>query len=84
MAAMLAASLSVAHADIIPIAAWNFENNTIAYAPSPTPSTALTAATASALGMGIYPTPAVGTNDPDVLQGEIGRASCRERVCMLV
>jgi hypothetical protein len=72
MAAMLAASLSVAQAGIITIAAWNFENNTIAYAPSPTPSTMLTTATASALGMGIYPTPAVGTNDPDVLQGVAG------------
>ena len=67
--AMLAASLSMAQAGIINIAAWNFENDAIAaYVPNPAPSTALTAATASSIGMAAYTT---GTNDPDVLAGAV-------------
>ena len=71
--AMLAASLSVAQAGVINIAAWTFENDTIAgYVPNPVPSTALTTAMASALGMAGWLTPAAGTNDPDVLAGAAG------------
>ncbi len=52
------------------IAAWTFETNAIAANNSPSPTTG--SGTASALGMGVYPTPNVGTNADDVLQGVTG------------
>jgi hypothetical protein len=52
------------------IAAWTFETNAIAVNNSPSPTTG--SGTASALGMGVYPTPNVGTNTDDVLQGVTG------------
>jgi uncharacterized protein (TIGR03437 family) len=67
IAALLGASL-VAHADII--AAWTFENNTIAMNNSPAPSTG--SGTATSLGMDKYPTPNVGVITDDVLLGAAG------------
>jgi hypothetical protein len=52
------------------ITAWTFETNAIAVNNSPSPTTG--SGTASALGMGIYPTPNNGTNADDVLQGATG------------
>jgi len=49
------------------ITAWTFENNAIGGNNSPSPTTG--SGTASALGMGVYPTPNVGTNSDDVIQG---------------
>jgi len=66
MAALIAASLSAAHADTI--TAWNFENLTTATNLAPAASTGVGAA--SDLGMGIYPTPAAGNNTPDVVLGK--------------
>jgi len=66
MAALIAASLSAAHAQTI--TAWNFENLTTATNLAPAASTGV--GTASDLGMGVYPTPAVGNNTPDVLLGK--------------
>ena len=60
---------------IAPIAQWNFENLTITnYSPNPAPSINNTVGGVSvvALGMNIYPTPSIGTNDPDVLLGVTG------------
>jgi hypothetical protein len=52
------------------IADWTFETNAIAANNSPSPTTG--SGTASALGMGVYPTPNVGTNADDVLLGVSG------------
>jgi hypothetical protein len=52
------------------IADWTFETNAIAVNNSPSPTTG--SGTASALSMGIYPTPSDGTNTDDVLQGVTG------------
>jgi hypothetical protein len=71
MAALLAASLSVARAQTT-IAAWNFENLAITnYSPNPAPSLNNSVGVVSifAFGMNLYPTPALGTNDPDITQG---------------
>jgi len=65
LAALIAASLPVAQADVI--AAWTFENNAIAVNNSPAPSTG--AGTASSMGMATYPTPNVGVTTCDVLAG---------------
>jgi hypothetical protein len=56
------------------IAAWNFENDTVAVNNSPTPSTAdpYGTATAVSIGMGVYPTPNNGTTTDDVLVGATG------------
>jgi hypothetical protein len=54
----------------VTIADWTFETNAIAVNNSPSPTTG--SGTASALGMGIYPTPNDGTNTDDVLQGVTG------------
>jgi hypothetical protein len=63
-----------AHAQTI-IAQWNFENSIITnYDPNPTPSldNSVGAVTIGAMGMDIYPTPSVGTNDPDITLGSSG------------
>jgi len=52
------------------IADWTFETNAIAINNSPSPTTG--SGIASALGMGVYPTPNVGVNTDDVLQGVTG------------
>src|SRR5271168_1858146 len=54
------------------IAQWTFENLAITnYSPNPAPSlnNGAGAVSISALGMTNWPTPAYGTNDPDILQG---------------
>jgi len=61
---VLAATLAQAQV----ITAWNFDNLTTATNLSPVASTGV--GTATALGMGIYPTPAAGLNTPDVLVGK--------------
>ena len=68
IAALMAASLSVAQADVI--ASWTFENNAIAVNNSPAPSTG--SGTAKSLGMDVYPTPSVGVATDDVLAGSTG------------
>src|ERR1700684_925467 len=68
IAALMAASLSVAQADVI--TAWNFENNTIATNNSPIPSTGV--GTATSIGMATYATPNVGVTTDDVLAGATG------------
>jgi hypothetical protein len=68
MAALIAASLSAAHAGVI--TQWTFENDTIAVNNSPAPSTGT--GTATPIGMDIYPTPNVGITQADVLQGAAG------------
>jgi hypothetical protein len=68
MAVLLAASLSVAEADVI--TAWTFENNSIAVNNSPAPSTG--AGAASSLGMATYQTPNIGVTTDDVLAGAAG------------
>ena len=73
IAGMLLATSTASRADILTIAGWNFENVAVSsYVPNPTPSTALTTASASAIGMAGWLTPAAGTNDPDVLLGVSG------------
>ena len=60
------------------IAQWTFENLAITnYAPNPTPSLNNGAGVvlASAIGMTNWPTPALGTNDPDIVQGATGDSS---------
>ena len=49
------------------ITKWTFENDSIATNLSPAPS--IGTGTATSLGMGIYQTPAIGSNAPDVLLG---------------
>jgi hypothetical protein len=74
MAAVLAASLSAAQAQIT-IAGWNFENLAITnYSPNPDPSlnNSVGAVSVASIGMNIYATPALGTNDPDITQGANG------------
>lgn len=75
-AALLLASLSVLRAQTpATIVNWNFENLAIAsFVPNPQPSTnnSVGAVAVSAFGMDIYNTPALGTNDPDVLLGAAG------------
>ena len=66
MAALIAAPLSVVQAGTI--AAWNFENDSIAVNNSPAPSTG--SGTASSIGMDIYGTPNVGVTTDDVLAGK--------------
>jgi hypothetical protein len=68
IAALMAASLSVAQADVI--ASWTFENNAIAVNNSPAPSTG--SGTVKSLGMDVYPTPSVGVTTDDVLAGSTG------------
>ena len=54
------------------IVQWTFENLAITnYSPNPTPSLNNCAGPVSAasIGMDIYATPGVGTNDPDIVQG---------------
>ena len=68
LAALFAASLSVAQADVI--AAWTFENNAIAVNNSPAPSTG--SGTATSIGMATYPTPNIGVTADDVLAGAAG------------
>jgi hypothetical protein len=71
MAALLFASLSAAQAQTT-IAGWNFENLAITnYSPDPAPSlnNCVGALSVNSIGMNIYATPAVGTNDPDITQG---------------
>ena len=68
IAALMAASLSVAQADVI--TAWTFENNAIAVNNSPVPSTG--SGTASSIGMATYPTPNIGVTTDDVLAGSTG------------
>jgi uncharacterized protein (TIGR03437 family) len=68
IAALTAASLSVAQADVI--TAWTFENDSIALNNSPTPSTG--SGTAGSIGMATYPTPSVGVTTDDVLVGATG------------
>lgn len=68
IAALIAASLSVAQADVI--TAWTFENNAIAVNNSPAPSTG--SGTATSIGMATYPTPNVGVTTDDVLAGSAG------------
>lgn len=50
------------------IAAWSFENDTIAVNNSPAPSTGT--GTASSIGMNIYPTPNIGVTTDDVVLGK--------------
>jgi len=52
----------------VTIADWTFETNAIAVNNSPSPT--IGSGTAIALGMGVYPTPSVGANTDDVLQGK--------------
>ena len=68
IAALVAASLSVAQADVI--TAWTFENNAIALNNSPAPTTGVGAA--SSIGMATYATPGVGVTTDDVLEGATG------------
>ena len=68
IASLIAGSLQFAHADVI--AAWNFENNTIAVNNSPAPSTGT--GTASSIGMATYGTPNIGVTTDDVLAGATG------------
>ena len=68
LAAWVAASLSVAQADVI--AAWTFENNSIAVNNSPAPSTG--SGIATSIGMATYATPSVGVTTDDVLVGATG------------
>ncbi len=73
-AALLLASLSATQAQTV-IVQWNFENEAITnYDPNPTPNinNCVGAVLAEAIGMDVYPTPGVGTNDPDILQGTSG------------
>jgi len=63
-----ALSLAAAHAQAQTIAAWTFENDTVAVNNSPAPSTG--AGTASSIGMDLYPTPNVGVTTDDVLLGK--------------
>src|SRR5580704_993576 len=68
IAALLAASLSVAQADVI--TAWTFENNAIAVNNSPAPSTG--SGTATSIGMATFATPSIGVTTDDVLAGSTG------------
>jgi uncharacterized protein (TIGR03437 family) len=68
IAALMAASLSVAQADVI--TAWTFENNAIALNNSPAPSAG--SGTASSIGMATYPTPNIGVTADDVVAGSTG------------
>jgi len=70
IAALIAASLSVAFAQAGVITAWTFENNAIAVNNSPAPSTG--SGTASSIGMATYPTPNIGVTTDDVLAGSAG------------
>jgi hypothetical protein len=67
-ALLSAAVLPVAHAGVV--AAWTFENNTVAVNNSPAPSTG--AGTASSIGMDQYATPNIGVTTDDVLLGTTG------------
>lgn len=66
IAALIAASLSAAHAQTI--AAWSFENNSIAVNNSPAPSSG--SGTASSIGMDLYATPNIGVTTDDVVLGK--------------
>ena len=68
IAALIAASLQVAQAGTI--AAWTFENDSIAVNNSPAPSTG--SGTASSIGMATYPTPNIGVTTDDVVVGATG------------
>src|SRR5580658_2400846 len=70
IAALIAASLSVAFGQGGVIAAWTFENNAIALNNSPAPSTG--SGTASSIGMATYATPSIGVTTDDVLLGTTG------------
>jgi hypothetical protein len=68
---LLLASLSLAKAQTT-IVQWSFENLAISsYVPNPDPSlnNCVGAVSVAALGMTNWPTPAYGTNDPDIVQG---------------
>src|ERR1039457_31702 len=67
LAALIAASTSAAQAQST-IAAWTFENDSIAVNNSPAPSTGV--GSASSIGMNLYPTPNVGGTTDDVLAGK--------------
>jgi Protein of unknown function (DUF1533) len=73
-AALFLASLSTARAQLNPVtvAQWNFENIAVSgYVPNPAPSTNSShTVSVTTLGMGVYATPNLGTNDPDVLVGK--------------
>lgn len=74
----LAAMFSVAAKAQTPIAQWTFENLAITnYSPNPAPSlnNSAGAVLVSAIGMTNWPTPAYGTNDPDILLGAAGDSS---------
>jgi len=74
LAVLLLVSLSTAQAQTT-IVQWNFENDAITnYDPNPAPdvNNCVGAVSAAAIGMNVYATPGVGTNDPDVLQGTSG------------
>jgi hypothetical protein len=60
--------LAGAHAQAQTIAAWTFENDTVAVNNSPAPSTG--SGTASSIGMNLYPTPNIGVTTDDVLIGK--------------
>ncbi len=68
IATLIAASLQVAQAGVI--AAWTFENDSIAVNNSPAPSTGM--GTASSIGMATYATPNVGVTSDDVVVGATG------------
>lgn len=66
IAALLLASLSASQAQTI--AAWTFENNSVAVNNSPAPSAG--SGMASSIGMNLYPTPNVGVTTDDVVLGK--------------
>src|SRR5579864_4490640 len=68
IAALIAASLSVAQADVI--TAWTFENSALALTNSPAPSTG--SGTATSIGMDKYATPNIGVTSDDVIAGTAG------------
>ena len=68
IAVLVAASLSVAQADVI--TAWTFENDALAVNNAPAPSTGSGAA--SSIGMATYATPSIGVTTDDVLAGAAG------------
>ncbi|HUA67657.1 MAG TPA: hypothetical protein VMA13_03840, partial [Candidatus Saccharimonadales bacterium] len=75
-AALFLASLSSSQAQTT-VAQWTFDNLAITnYSPNPAPTidNSKGAVSVTTLGMGIYPTPNDGTNDPDVLAGKASDA----------
>lgn len=64
------------------ITQWTFENDSIATNLSPAPSSG--SGTATSLGMGIYSTPAIGSNAPDLVLGVICYRPADEHIVMLL